>query len=177
MIVLRHRLEYSPAEIASLLGLPRGMVNSRPLRRGSCRRTARSGCSAPTATSPGRRTASSLPPSGGRVCSPSIRTATFAGHCHTHRRSSPLLFGRRGRAGLVPERLLALLAFADTEAGIHFADADSGRTLGGFALTHRATLVWTHDGRYLFPSARRARSPWSATAAAASARITAPPAS
>src|SRR5436190_5233195 len=33
VIVLRHLLEYSPAEIASLVGLPRGTVNSR-LRRG-----------------------------------------------------------------------------------------------------------------------------------------------
>jgi RNA polymerase sigma-70 factor (ECF subfamily) len=33
VIVLRHLLEYTPGEIASLLGLPRGTVNSR-LRRG-----------------------------------------------------------------------------------------------------------------------------------------------
>src|SRR4051794_15733468 len=33
VIVLRHLLEYSPGEIATLLGLPRGTVNSR-LRRG-----------------------------------------------------------------------------------------------------------------------------------------------
>ena len=33
MIVLRHLLEYTPGEIAELLGLPRGTVNSR-LRRG-----------------------------------------------------------------------------------------------------------------------------------------------
>jgi RNA polymerase sigma-70 factor (ECF subfamily) len=33
VIVLRHLLEYTPGEIAQLLGLPRGTVNSR-LRRG-----------------------------------------------------------------------------------------------------------------------------------------------
>ena len=33
VIVLRHLLEYTPGEIAELLGLPRGTVNSR-LRRG-----------------------------------------------------------------------------------------------------------------------------------------------
>jgi RNA polymerase sigma-70 factor (ECF subfamily) len=33
VIVLRHLLEYTPAEIAELLELPRGTVNSR-LRRG-----------------------------------------------------------------------------------------------------------------------------------------------
>ena len=33
MIVLRHFLEYTPGEIAELLELPRGTVNSR-LRRG-----------------------------------------------------------------------------------------------------------------------------------------------
>ena len=33
MIVLRHLLEYTPGEIAELLELPRGTVNSR-LRRG-----------------------------------------------------------------------------------------------------------------------------------------------
>ena len=33
MIVLRYLLEYTPGEIADLLGLPRGTVNSR-LRRG-----------------------------------------------------------------------------------------------------------------------------------------------
>ena len=33
VIVLRHLLEYTPSEIAELLGLPRGTVNSR-LRRG-----------------------------------------------------------------------------------------------------------------------------------------------
>ena len=33
MIVLRYVLEYTPGEIASLLDLPRGTVNSR-LRRG-----------------------------------------------------------------------------------------------------------------------------------------------
>ena len=33
MIVLRHLLEYTPGEIADLLELPRGTVNSR-LRRG-----------------------------------------------------------------------------------------------------------------------------------------------
>jgi RNA polymerase sigma-70 factor (ECF subfamily) len=33
LIVLRHLLEYTPGEIASMLGLPRGTVNSR-LRRG-----------------------------------------------------------------------------------------------------------------------------------------------
>ena len=33
MIVLRHLLEYTPGEIADLLGVPRGTVNSR-LRRG-----------------------------------------------------------------------------------------------------------------------------------------------
>ena len=33
MIVLRYLLEYTPAEIADLLDLPRGTVNSR-LRRG-----------------------------------------------------------------------------------------------------------------------------------------------
>jgi RNA polymerase sigma-70 factor (ECF subfamily) len=33
VIVLRHLLEYTPGEIASLLELPRGTVNSR-LRRG-----------------------------------------------------------------------------------------------------------------------------------------------
>ena len=33
MIVLRHLLEYTPGEIADMLGIPRGTVNSR-LRRG-----------------------------------------------------------------------------------------------------------------------------------------------
>ena len=33
MIVLRHLLDYTPGEIAQLLALPRGTVNSR-LRRG-----------------------------------------------------------------------------------------------------------------------------------------------
>ena len=33
MIVLRHLLEFTPGEIAQVLGLPRGTVNSR-LRRG-----------------------------------------------------------------------------------------------------------------------------------------------
>ncbi len=33
MIVLRHLLEYTPGEIATMLDLPRGTVNSR-LRRG-----------------------------------------------------------------------------------------------------------------------------------------------
>jgi RNA polymerase sigma-70 factor, ECF subfamily len=33
VIVLRYLLEYTPGEIASMLGLPRGTVNSR-LRRG-----------------------------------------------------------------------------------------------------------------------------------------------
>jgi RNA polymerase sigma-70 factor (ECF subfamily) len=33
VVVLRHLLEYTPGEIAKLLGLPRGTVNSR-LRRG-----------------------------------------------------------------------------------------------------------------------------------------------
>jgi RNA polymerase sigma-70 factor (ECF subfamily) len=33
VVVLRHVLEYTPGEIAGMLGLPRGTVNSR-LRRG-----------------------------------------------------------------------------------------------------------------------------------------------
>jgi len=134
------REQFSPEIVVALAALRRSSAGDRAPPPACLRVSARRGPSIVPSHGAkrllGPYSDESWPPHGllvaavrGRVCSPSIHTATFGGHCHTHRRSSPLLFGRRGRGGLVPERLRALLAFADTEAGIHFADADSGRTL------------------------------------------------
>ena len=56
-IVLRHLLEYTPGEIADMLGIPRGTVNSR-LRRGldAIREVGREALSSSASRSPARRT-------------------------------------------------------------------------------------------------------------------------
>jgi hypothetical protein len=85
----------------------------------------------------------------GRVCSPSIRTATFAGHCHSTGDHRLFCSAAAVAPAWYPSACEPSSPSPTRKRAFTSRTPTAAARFGGFASTHRATLVWTHDGGYL----------------------------